>query len=250
MDLETNRLPIKNLLNARDLGGLPAQGGQRTRFGRFVRADEPSMLDQEDICLLIAYPITKVIDLRDNLEVQRRTTPFIGHRDIVYRNIPLFGSDADDVDSEIVQIAILQGLGNLYVYVLENRRTFLAEIFREMLDAPPGVILFHCTHGKDRTGIIAALLLLLAEVERSSILDNYAATFDYIRPIVDPKIDQLPEHMRHILRSDRENMEIMLSHIDMHYDGKAIQYFENIGLSSQEIATLKCQILEPVDGRE
>ncbi len=247
MNHSRNRLPLKNLLNARDLGGLRTQGGQRTRYGRFIRSDEPSLLDHEDITSLLQYPVTMVIDLRDDLEVQRRSTPFIRHKDILYRNISLFGSDADDVESEVVKIAISQGLGNLYVYVLENRRDFLAEIFREMLAAPPGAVLFHCTHGKDRTGIIAALLLLLADVERSSILENYSATYDFIRPIVDPKMKKLPEHMQHILRSDRENMEIMLSHIDRNYDGKANSYFEHIGLSSQEIATLRFQLLDRDD---
>ena len=238
-----NRLVLENLHNARDLGGLRSEIGGCTAYHRFIRSDDPSYLNECDLDELIRYPVGTVIDLRSEEEIARHATPFMNVPSVLYRNISLFESDPDQADDATVQIAIDGCLGTLYIHLLETRQIQFSQIFREMLAAPDGAILFHCTHGKDRTGIIAALLLLLVRVSRRDIIENYSVTYDYIKPLVDPKITALPFHMRHILKSDAENMELLLDYLDDSYDGRAEYYLEEIGLSEYEIHNLKRRIL-------
>ena len=239
----SNRLVLKNLHNARDLGGLRSAIGGCTAYHRFIRSDDPSYLNDFDLNELIRYPVGTVIDLRSAEEISRHATPFMNVPSVLYRNISLFESDPDQADDATVQIAIEGCLGTLYIHLLETRQIQFSQIFREMLTAPDGAILFHCTHGKDRTGIIAALLLLLVQVSRSDIIENYSVTYDYIKPLVDPRITALPSHMRHILKSDAENMELLLDYLDNSYEGKAEYYLEEIGLSEYEIHNLKRRVL-------
>lgn len=244
MNPDDNRLVLSTLLNARDLGGLWTAFGKQTAFRKFVRSDEPSVLSDDDLAALLAYPIRTVIDLRSKEEISRRQTPFINHPAILYWNISIFESDPDGEDDPTVQVALQHTLGELYIHLLQTRKEQLAEVFRAIISAPEGAILFHCTHGKDRTGIIAALLLLLVGVSREDIVSNYSVTYDLIRPIVDPKIALMPAQTHHILRSDAENMELFLDYFDQNYQGQAALYLISIGLSESEIGSLRNRILE------
>ena len=244
MNFEVNRLVLPTLYNARDLGGLNTPFGRKTAFRRFVRSDEPSLLSKEDLDSLLEYPIRTVIDLRSAEEINRRGSPFISHPDILFRNISLFESDPEDDNDPTVQVALSHTLGELYVFLLETRKVQFAEVFRVFLDAPEGAVLFHCTHGKDRTGIIAALLLSLVQVSREEIISNYSITYDCIRDLVDPKIAHMPPQMHHIFRSDAENMEIFLDYLDKNYKGQSSEYLLSIGFSQAEISLLQNRLLE------
>jgi len=244
MDINANRLILPTLYNARDLGGLKTASGKSTAFRRFVRSDEPSMLSEEDVGALFDYPIRTVIDLRSVEEIDRRGSPFINHPGILYRNVSLFESDPDSADDPTVQVALHYTLGELYIYLLQTRQAQLAEVFRIIIDAPQGAVLFHCTHGKDRTGIIAALLLSLVKVSREDIVSNYSVTYDFIRTIVDPRLALMPSKTHHILKSDAENMEVFLDYLDNNYQGQASLYLIDIGISESEIDALRRRILE------
>lgn len=244
LDLEANRLILPTLYNARDLGGLRTAFGKRTAFRRFVRSDEPSMLSDEDFEALLSYPIRTVIDLRSEEEANRRGTPFMNHPSILYKNISIFESDPESDNDPTVQVALRHTLGELYIFLLQTRKIQLAEVFRQIIDAPEGAILFHCTHGKDRTGIIAALLLSLVQVLRQDIITNYSVTYEYIRTIVDPKIALMPSQTHHILKSDAENMAEFLDFLDSHYQGQSALYLMSIGFSESDIGILRSRILE------
>lgn len=241
---DANRLMLPSLYNARDLGGLETSFGKRTAFHRFVRSDEPSQLSVADLDFLLSYPIKTVIDLRSKEEIDRRRNPFSSNTDILFRNISLFESDPEEKGDPTVEIALRNTLGELYIYLLQNRKNQMAEVFRQILDAPEGAIFFHCTHGKDRTGIIAALLLSLVEVSREDIISNYSVTYGFIREIVDPKIAMMPPAARHILKSDAENMEVFLDYLDSNYQGQSAVYLRSIGFSESEISSLRSRLLE------
>ncbi|UXN72333.1 tyrosine-protein phosphatase [Devosia sp. A8/3-2] len=118
----------------------------------------------------------------------------------------------------------------------------LTEVLRTIIAALQGIVLFHCTAGKDRTGIIAALLLLVAGVERNDIVADYALT-----AAADGLIDQLreralsaggrPEHVERVLASDAATMQAMLDHLETAHGG-IDAYLARIGLSQAEVALL------------
>ena len=97
----------------------------------------------------------------------------------------------------------------------------------------------HCMHGKDRTGLVAALLYLLAGASNDDIIDDYASSFNYIRPLVDPLIEANPKSFHHMYRSDATNMIMLLEHFNDKYNADIRGYFMTIGLTSDEINRLE-----------
>lgn len=238
------RIIFPNLYNARDLGGLRTRDGRITQYGRFIRSDEPSGLTPEDIDLLLSYPISTIIDLRSDGEVARRHFPKTDYPQLLYRNISLFPADPDNENDPTVQLAISLSLGDLYVHLLETRQHQFAQVFRLIAKAPSGAILFHCTHGKDRTGMVAALLLSLVGVAEDDIIANYAETYEHIRPLVDKMMASMPASTRHILRSDAKNMEIFLRYLHENYASDATGYLLACGLAEEDIRLVTSRLLD------
>ena len=106
-----------------------------------------------------------------------------------------------------------------------------------------GLTLFHCAHGKDRTGVVAALLYLLAGASRVNIVKNYAISYEYLKDFLAPSIAKLPDNMKHILKSDAHNMETFLDYIDSKWNGDAANLLIANGLSTEEINALKMKCI-------
>jgi protein-tyrosine phosphatase len=239
MDPETNRLVLPHLYNARDMGGMMTRSGKRTAYKRFIRSDSPAALDEQSVDELIAYSVRTVIDLRSLQEMERTGNPFIHRPEILFRNIPLIAIDPEDRDDPTMGYLVENRLGHLYIMMLEHSREALVDVFRTIITAPEGAVVFHCLHGKDRTGLIAALLFLLAGVSRDDIVGNYAASFEYIRPLVDPLFKSMPENTHHMYRSDAENMRFLMDHIDAQYEGRADLYLQGLGFSERDIDKIR-----------
>lgn len=239
MDPETNRLVLPHLYNARDMGGMMTKSGKRTAYKRFIRSDSPASLDEKGVDELIAYSVRTVIDLRSPQEMERTGNPFIKRPEILFRNIPLIAIDPDDRNGLVMGYLVENRLGHLYILMLEHSREAVTEVFRTIIEAPDGAVVFHCMHGKDRTGLIAALLFLLAGVSRDDIVGNYAASFEHIRPLVDPLFESMPENTHHMYRSDAENMRFLLDHIDALYEGRTEVYLRQLGFSDEDIGKIR-----------
>ncbi|NLW89231.1 MAG: tyrosine-protein phosphatase [Clostridiaceae bacterium] len=239
---ESNRLMIPSLYNARDMGGMPTVSGRMTAYKRFIRSDSPSFLDEKGMEELIAYSVRTVIDLRSDQEIRREGNPFLNRSDILFRNIPLLAADPDDMNDPTMSYLVRNSLGHLYIMMLEHSQTAIRNVFQTVVVAPEGAIVFHCMHGKDRTGLIAALLYLLAGVSRENIIRNYEKSYDYIRPLVDPMLENMPPNTHHMYRSDGNNMRLLLDHIDKKYEGHAEIYMEEIGLAGEEIEKIRFRL--------
>lgn len=239
LDPSSNRLILPNLYNARDMGGMRTSSGVETAFRKFIRSDSPSALNEDSIKSLIDYSVRTVIDLRSEQEIDRTGNPFREHPEIQFHNIPLITSDPDDLSNSTMKYLVKNSLGDIYVFMLEHSQKNVRRVLEAIIHAPDGAIVFHCMHGKDRTGLIAALLYMLAGVSQHDIIENYASSFDNIRPLVDPLFKKTPRHTHHIYRSDAENMKILLRHMDQEYEGRAEPYLLKIGLIEQDIELLR-----------
>lgn len=236
----TNRLILPDIYNARDMGGMKTISGKVTAYRRFIRADAPSALDAASIKALLDYPVHTVIDLRSESEVLRNGNPFIHEPSVFYANIPLFASDPANVTDKTMKLVVDNTLGDLYVYMMDHSQPSILNVFRTIVSSPDdGAVLFHCMHGKDRTGLVAALLYLLAGASTDDIIDDYASSFNYIRPLVDPLIEANPKSFHHMYRSDATNMIMLLEHFNDKYNADIRGYFTTIGLTSDEINRLE-----------
>lgn len=146
--------------NTRDLGGLPVQGGY-FRDGRVFRSGALCFITDPDIDTLTRLGLNTVIDLRLDVEIQREGPDRLVQARNFKRSVRL-------------PMGVSRGRGaEAYgVYLDENRQAIRG--FFELLSSPNSLpLLFHCSAGKDRTGILTALLLESLGTPRSIILDDY-----------------------------------------------------------------------------
>jgi len=154
--------------NIRDLGGLPLTDGGTTRTGAVVRAGHPSSLTPEGWDAALEYGIRTVIDLTDGDWDDLHPRPTA----IETRAVPL--DDMDDTDFwRPLQESGHWGTALYYRPFLRRFPHRLVDAVAAIASAGPGGVLFHCARGRDRTGLIATVLLAIAGVDPVAIADDY-----------------------------------------------------------------------------
>ena len=240
--------------NARDLGGYATADGGRTRWGAFVRADNLSRLTQAGQAALIAYGVRTVIDLRRAYELTIDLNPFAAPsehtRAVTYLNLPLgLGADRDGILA--VQAA---GEGDdpslmaTFCLVLDHYWRGIAGVMAAIAAAPPGAVLFHCHAGKDRTGLVAALLLALAGVPSATIAEDYALSQVCLQPIFEHELRQEPdpakrEQMPWWMAAAPTTMLGVLAHLEQRHGG-AERYLRAAGVVAADLDRLRQRIRE------
>jgi protein tyrosine/serine phosphatase len=179
-------------LNVRDLGGHATEDGAHTRFGAVVRADSVRRLSDDGWRELVTYGIGTIVDLRFHSELAAdppRDVPV----EVVH--VPVFPEPESHHWPEIDALGHgapddAAGTRAVYLELLERGRPRFAEAISAVADAPDGGVLVHCTAGKDRTGLVSALLLRLAGVGVADVGADYALTERYLAPVTRAWIDE------------------------------------------------------------
>jgi protein tyrosine/serine phosphatase len=169
-------------LNVRDLGGHATEDGAETLFGAVVRADSIRQLSEDGWRDLVHYGIETIVDLRFHSELDA-DPPRDVHARVVH--VPVFPEPDEHEWREIDELAQAaptdaEATRTVYHELLHRRQPHFAEAVRAVADAEPGGVLVHCTAGKDRTGLVAALLLRNAGVPVRAIGDDYALSEHFL----------------------------------------------------------------------
>jgi protein-tyrosine phosphatase len=168
-----------DLLNARDLGGLGSASGDETVWRRVVRADNLNKLAPAGVAAMVAYGVRTVIDLRDPRELEKFPNPLAAAppQGVVFVNVPLIS----DAEWEAIKDPARMAEG--YVLTARLSHANIANAIAALSDATPGGVVIHCHAGKERTGIVAALLLSLAGVSDETVADDWTASDAYLQPL-------------------------------------------------------------------
>jgi protein-tyrosine phosphatase len=235
-------IPLEGCLNFRDLGGYAGEGG-KIRRRRIYRADDLSKLSSADIARLEEMGISIVIDLRSAEELDRAPNPLRGRPGFAYHHVPLL----DGLNSAPGMPPEVESLPEMYKSLLTNAASQIGGVFRILSRREDRGAVFHCTAGKDRTGVIAALLLNLFGVADGDVVADYALSHENMRPFFDALTRQAREAgviiPGHLLRSDPAFMEELLTFLKQSYGG-AESYLLNAGLSVRDLAELKDGLLD------
>lgn len=167
-----------DLLNARDLGGLRSASGE-TAWRRVVRADNLNKLAAAGVDALVAYGVRTVIDLRDPRELEEYPNPLAAAppQGVVFINVPLISAAEWEAIKDPARFA--EG----YVLTARLSHANIARAIAAVADASLGGVVVHCHAGKERTGIVAALLLSLAGVPDDAVAEDWSASDAYLQPL-------------------------------------------------------------------
>lgn len=228
-------LVFPSLLNARDLGGYPTVDGSQTRWRSLLRSDDLAQLTPEGVQALADYGVKTVVDLRWSEEIALNPSPIATQAPQVrYVHASLLSA----TPAKWRELSKNCEKETWKCVVLEQVRAELKEVLKVIAAAPPGPLLFHCVAGKDRTGIIAALMLTLADVKPDSIASDYAESTQMLGNayLVRYK-DSDPQDILENVRCPEEGVHNMLAYLKNH--GGIREYFKTIGLNEMEIARLR-----------
>lgn len=241
-ELIERRLSWDGCVNARDLGGYPTVGGGRTRWKSLVRADNLTALTPAGREALATYGVKTIVDLRYPAEVASLPSPFASGP-LHYHHISLLNETAVSEESEV----FARSRQEWHTLVFDRRAENVALVMRAIAHARPGAVVFHCYAGKDRTGVIAALLLDLAGVPHDVIAKDYNLSETYLHSrnaewlanIADPGERA---RLTPLSACPTDVMLYALDYLGARYGG-AVGYLRTIGLNASEVAALQARIV-------
>lgn len=228
--------------NIRDLGAYTIDDNQQTLVKKFIRSGNLDKLPKTSQQQLIEYGLQTVIDIRDEWEAAHYPNPFADSETVDYFNVPLIGDALSHDEEWQMQYKGCQQLHDLYNLYIDHCQKQIATIFQKMASAQ-GTTIFHCHAGKDRTGIIAALLLDVVGVNTADIVLDYSLSRQYIDHLVtewrEYAIQQGHdlEQLEQKASSNPQTISAMLQHVQQQY-GHTTDYLMQCGLSQSDIDTL------------
>ena len=268
-DIKTQSINLKSVGNARELGGYITNDGRKVKHGVLLRTAALNKISSEDLKRLTEnYSLAVIADLRMTFEISPKPDPVIDG--VKYVNLRVINEElftkelerklAFDGDAiERLKVIIDSGLvsQDMYIGFLSDDygKKAYREFFRELIDLPPErSLLFHCSQGKDRTGCAAMLILSALGVCEETIMEDYLLTNIFNADLIESQRKMLlsngikkPELEKYMIILDEVNPKLMntlLSWLKENY-GSPVGYIINeLGISYDEIETLKSKFLE------
>lgn len=186
--MQNRILPIKTAYNFRDLGGYLSENGQHVKWNVFLRSGDFPALSDDDIEILSAIPIKTVVDFRANDEIERiKDTPIpntkthyltIDSGNLVPQFMELMADKVTPKD--ILYKKGIELMTTMYTDIVNHFHPVYRQFFN-LIQNQEVPILFHCTAGKDRTGLAAALLLTALGIDKQTIYQDYLMTNECLK---------------------------------------------------------------------
>ena len=181
--LAERQLPMSGGFNMRDLGGYRTSDGRHVKWGRIIRSDDLHSLTNEDLAYLASIPVKTVADFRSLQEV-RAMPDKLSPQGMTYVGLPITPGSLDDLQSYIAmtpeEVEAKMEWMNVYFATSDEGRERYRELFRLLQETDDAAILFHCSAGKDRTGMGAALILYALGVPEQTVMEDYLASNGYL----------------------------------------------------------------------
>jgi protein-tyrosine phosphatase len=204
METRERLLALVGAYNFRDLGGYPTADGRFTRWGRLFRSDALHELTAEDLQVLRQVGLASVIDLRTATELERTGRGPLGEEPIAYLHASVLQEEGGE---SVATPAPPEGdQAERYMWYLNVGRDALTEALTTAADPVNQPVVFHCAAGKDRTGVLAALILDILGVDRSAIVEDYTITATRMElilkrlrrdPVWGDHVAEIPAHQVH-----------------------------------------------------
>lgn len=181
IDIDLAEIKLSAPVNLRDLGGIPITGGV-LREGVAIRTDDLAYVTADVADELVAAGLTAIIDLRSSVEVATTGRGPLASRAVSYHHLPLIANVGESMKQDAPAFGH-EAMGRMYVQMVEEAAPQLVTALN-VIAHTPGATAFHCAAGRDRTGVLAAMLLLALGAEDADIVADYARTGDNMAAIM------------------------------------------------------------------
>ena len=217
--------------NTRDLGGYPTSDGRITVRNRIWRSAIPTVWNEADAERLKTLGITTILDLRTDGEIARKPCAYAVVDGFAYHRFPITAGS--------VPPPTLEGVPESYLEIATQKEAVHA--IRTIAEADAGV-LYGCTAGKDRTGVISAILLLACGVDRQTIVEDYVISREYNKTRLEKFLAEHPEVDRRIVLANERSMERFLGMFQREF-GSVEGYFRQMGLTEEHVIAIRNKLL-------
>jgi protein-tyrosine phosphatase len=246
----TRRIDFEGAHNFRDLGGYPSELGGELRWGLVYRAGRIDQLTGRDQELFESLGIRTVFDLRRHDERERCPDP-VANVHVCLMSRVFDDASMPDTAAFVDHDHSVEFLRQLYIGLLAHAGREIGEILTGIARADALPVLFHCTAGKDRTGVVAALLLSWLGVDRETVLDDFELTEQYIGHELHEEMFQrmlergmAPEAAAGMLHASRDTMAAALDELEIRFGGIERYLREMAGLDTATLTALRERLIE------
>jgi len=254
-------IELEGAANARDLGGLPTTDGAKTIGGRLLRSDNLQELSPADVAILVQeVGLTTVVDLRSTAELTAEgPAPLDAVPGIRHVHLPVLpeGGTATDAVADVLLTRADRDHSRFpdnpraghYLGYLEDRPAEVVAALRTIAESE-GAALVHCAAGKDRTGVVVALALVVAGVRTDAVVADYAATAERTEAVL-ARLRRSATYARDINRRPAdshqprpETMTAFLEQLDARYGG-VTSWLTDHGFSESDRQRLYARLRQP-----
>ena len=245
-------------MSLRELGGLQAADGRHVRHGLLYRGSTLLNLTDEQKGLVDGFGLRFILDLRAKGETEEK--PDYVPQGVEYLRIGgMRDEDGMEVDFSPA------GIGRISEKIQADPESFMRELYTSMMFGNPAVhelvrrfvdgqapLYFHCSAGKDRTGVCAAVLLMILGVPDDDIVEEFLLTNEYRSAIIGLRPEEIPSF---VSEADRKNwgkingvneadLRAVFAAVDARYDSREAYLSEELGLDQALLAKVRDHYLE------
>lgn len=257
-------LPSANL---RDLGGYENTEGRRVRPGALYRSGHMAELTEDEHATFVGLGLRAIVDLRRDDEVAERPTPQFGdetnHHLSVSHGDESFAAAAARISEPDSAEIVLAAAAGYYRDSIAERLERFRPVFDRIIDDAHHPLLFHCTAGKDRTGIVAAAILKFLDVDDETVMADFLLTNQVRAPYADERVEfhrnrlateqgidpadvstHSLEAMRTLMLVDRSFLDATFEAVTTEWGDWHTMRREGLGIDDQRLAAFRSAVLE------
>ena len=245
-EVEDRTLRWDGCVNVRDVGGLPTEGGGVIRKRALVRADSVRTLTDVGWGSLEDYGVRTIIDLRVEDECERDPARHVPYEVV---RVPIVGRTPEEIRlarESGKAASSIEAATAVYLNVLDRERGGFADATTAFANAVDGAVVVHCAAGKDRTGLLVAMLLAVAGVPAAAIVEDYRLSGPNVAAAFQAWIEaggteREREVRRVLLASPPEAMAGVLAHLN-DTNGGAVGYLRGAGVPDVTLARVRSRL--------
>ncbi|KGO94767.1 tyrosine-protein phosphatase [Flavobacterium subsaxonicum] len=245
---------FKEVVNFRDIGGLKTTEGKTVKWGKIFRSDNLSNLKASEFSKFNDLNIKTVFDLRTNHEIKGKednlptATEYIHFPTLEDNEDLLSKMRARVINGEVSDEQSLNLMLDLYRSVISDNIPSLKKLIHQIVDSNDAV-LYHCSAGKDRTGVVTALLLSILKVDRETITQEYLLSNYYRRAKLEKIISKVKiaklvktrielQAIQNFMSVDERYLNAAFTEIDAKYGGIDLFIQNQLGIDDVQRALI------------